>query len=197
MPNLEEISCGRPGEIGKRCRPPAATRRYKLSAMTPPPDSPLPAGNDRTDESYMRRCLELAADSARIGETPVGSLIARDGRILGEGLEGVRAFFDPTAHAEVQALRAAGRRQETLDLSGSTLYTTVEPCVLCAYAIRRAGVSRVVYGVPAGQAGGATSRYGLLNDGSLDGWPPPPEIVAGVLQDECREILARSSGKAT
>ena len=67
--------------------------------------------------------------------------------------------------------------------------TTVEPCVLCAYAIRRTGVSRVVYGVPAGQAGGATSRYDILVDPDLTGWPAPPEIVAGVLAEECRALL--------
>lgn len=139
----------------------------------------------------MRRCLALAEDSRRIGETPVGALIVREDRILGEGLEGVNALFDPSAHAEVQALRVTGRREESLDLSGCTLYTTVEPCVLCAYAIRRAGVSRVVYGVPAGQAGGVTSRYAILTDRDLSGWPPPPEVVAGVLEVECREMVKR------
>lgn len=143
----------------------------------------------------MRRCLTLAEDSRHVGETPVGALVVRGDRILGEGLEGVNAFFDPSAHAEVQALRATGRREESLDLSGCTLYTTVEPCVLCAYAIRRAGVSRVVYGVPAGQAGGITSRYAILTDRELAGWPPPPEIVAGVLEAECREILERRADR--
>ncbi len=143
----------------------------------------------------MRRCLELAEQSLRSGETPVGSLIVRGDRILGEGLEGTRTHLDPTAHAEVQAVRAACTSEQTLDLSGATLYTTVEPCVLCAYAIRRAKISAVVYGIPAGQAGGITSRYDILADRELTGWPAPPEIVAGVLAAECREILGRRLGR--
>ncbi len=139
----------------------------------------------------MARCLELALESLKIGETPVGSLVVRENRILGEGLEGTRTLLDPTAHAEVQAIRAACKSEQTLDLSGATLYTTVEPCVLCAYAIRRARISTVVYGIPTGQAGGITSRYDLLVDRELAGWAAPPEIVAGVLTAECREILGR------
>jgi tRNA(adenine34) deaminase len=143
------------------------------------------------DTIFLRRCLELAQASLEAGETPVGSLIVRGDEILGEGIEGVRTLFDPSAHAEVQAIRAACRRQRSTDLSGCTLYTTVEPCVLCAYATRRSGVSRVVYGIPAGQAGGFTSRYAVLTDPDLAGWPPPPEIVAGVLAEECLAILRR------
>jgi tRNA(adenine34) deaminase len=143
------------------------------------------------DLAFMRRCLALAEVSHEAGETPVGSLIVRGDRIIGEGVEGVRSLFDPSAHAEVQALRAACQNERSLDLSGSTLYTTVEPCVLCAYALRRAGVSRVVYGVPAGQAGGITSRYDILADRDLTGWPTPPEIVSGVLEKECLAALHR------
>jgi tRNA(adenine34) deaminase len=143
------------------------------------------------DESFMRRCLALAEASLEIGETPVGSIVARGDQILGEGFEGSRSLLDPSAHAEVQAIRAACQREQSLDLAGCTLYTTVEPCVLCAYAIRRTGVGRVVYGVPAGQAGGVTSRYAILTDEDLPGWPRPPEIVSGVLAPECLEILKR------
>ncbi len=150
--------------------------------------SPKPA---RGDDSLMRRCLQLAEIARRSGETAVGSLIARDGKILGEGIEGTRNLLDPSAHAEIQAIRSACGNEYSLDLTGSTLYTTVEPCVLCAYAIRRAGVARVVYGIPCGQAGGATSRYNLLTDETLTGWPPPPEIQSGVLAAECLEMLNR------
>jgi tRNA(adenine34) deaminase len=143
-------------------------------------------------ETFMRRCIALAEISLGLGETPVGSLVSRGEQILGEGLEGSRSLFDPSAHAEVQAIRAACLLERSLDLAGCTLYTTVEPCVLCAYVIRRAGIARVVYGVPAGQAGGVTSRYALLTDQELAGWPPPPQIAAGVLAAECREILERS-----
>ena len=142
------------------------------------------------DESHMRRCLALGRVALLAGEVPVGSLVARGAEILGEGLEGERGLLDPSAHAEVQAVRAACRKLRSLDLSGCTLYSTVEPCVLCAYVVRRAGLSRVVYGVPAGQAGGVTSRYALLSDPELAGWPSPPEILSGLLAEECQNLLA-------
>lgn len=148
--------------------------------------------NDRSDdETFMRRCLVLAADALAQGETPVGAIVVRGTRVIGEGGERTRARHDPSAHAEVEAIRAACRLEGGVDLTGCTLHTTVEPCVLCAYVIRRCGVSRVVYGTRAGQAGGVTSRYDILVDGALAGWPPPPEIVAGVLERECREMLER------
>ena len=141
-------------------------------------------------EIHMRRCLSLGRAALAASEVPVGALVLRGDVILGEGQEEGRALLDPSAHAEVQAIRAAGRKLGSADLSGCTLYTTVEPCVLCAYVTRRAGVSRVVYGVPAGQAGGLTSRYALLTDPDLTGWPAPPEVISGVLAEECRALLA-------
>jgi len=137
----------------------------------------------------MRRCLALGRRALEAGETPVGALVLRGDVVLGEGQESTRTLLDLSAHAEVLAIRAACRSLGSLDLSGCTLYSTVEPCVLCAYVARRAGVSRVVYGVPAGQAGGSTSRYALLEDTALTGWPPLPEIIPGVLADECRALL--------
>jgi tRNA(adenine34) deaminase len=144
-------------------------------------------------EVYMRQCLALARTAAEHGETPVGSLIVRDGQVIVEGLEATRSLVDPTAHAEVQAIRAACQRERSLDLEGCTLYTTVEPCVLCGYAIRRTGVSVLVFGTPTGQAGACTSQYAILSDRTLKGWPPPPEIVSGILADECRELFERRS----
>lgn len=140
-------------------------------------------------ETYMQRCLELGRAALAAGEVPVGSLVLRGDVVIGEGREDMRALLDPSAHAEVQAVRAACRSLGSVDLSGCTLYSTVEPCVLCAYVLRRAGVSRVVYGVPAGQAGGSTSRYDILSDPELTGWPAPPEVIPGILAEECRALL--------
>jgi tRNA(adenine34) deaminase len=142
----------------------------------------------------MRRCLELGRAALEAGETPVGALVLSGDVILGEGREETRSLLDPSAHAEVQAIRAACRTLGSADLSGCTLYTTAEPCVLCAYVLRRVGVSRVVYGIPAGQAGGVTSRYAILADSELTGWPAPPEIVAGVLAEECLALLHERLG---
>lgn len=142
----------------------------------------------------MRRCLELGRAALEAGETPVGALILRGDVILGEGREETRSLLDPSAHAEVQAIRAACQTLGSTDLSSCTLYTTVEPCVLCAYVLRRVGVSRVVYGIPAGQAGGVTSRYAILADSELARWPAPPEIVSGVLAEECLALLQERAG---
>jgi tRNA(adenine34) deaminase len=142
------------------------------------------------DEQHMRRCLELAKKSLSEGEVPVGSVIARGEQILAEGTERTRALLDPSAHAELGAIQAACQLLQTADLGGLTMYSTVEPCVLCAYVVRRAGLSRVVFGIPAGQAGGYSSPYALLTDASLRGWPPLPDVVSGVLAAECERLDA-------
>ena len=143
-----------------------------------------------THETHMRHCLALGRAALEAGEIPVGAMVVRGHEILGEGFEAVRRHLDPSAHAEILAIRAACQRLQSLELSGCTLYTTVEPCMLCAYAVRQAGLSRVVYGVPAGQAGGLTSRYAILSDPELTGWPVPPEIIAGILSEECLALLS-------
>lgn len=144
------------------------------------------------DADAMRLALTLAHEAAAHGETAVGAVIMRAGEVVGTGRERTRSTLDLTAHAEVDALRAASQRLQSFQLAGCTLYTTVEPCVLCGYAIRRAGIARVVYGVAAGQAGAVTSRYSILTDAGLAGWPAPPEILAGMLAAECGEALGRN-----
>ena len=141
---------------------------------------------------YMRRCLELAEVAAQAGDTAVGALIVRADVVVGEGVERTRAALDPSAHAEVEAIRRACQHLGTLDLRGCSLYSTVEPCVLCGYAIRRTGIAHVIYGVPAGQAGACTSSYAILADGDLEGWPQAPQVTAGVLGDECLAALRRT-----
>ena len=143
---------------------------------------------------YMRRCLELAEIAARAGDTAVGALIVCGNEVVGEGIERTRAALDPSAHAEVEAIRQACQHLDTLDLRGCSLYSTVEPCVLCGYAIRRTGIAQVVYGVSAGQAGACTSSYAILADYDLEGWPHVPEVTGGVLADECRAALRRTKG---
>ncbi len=145
---------------------------------------------------YMRRCVELAEMAAQAGDTAVGALIVRGDEIVGEGVERTRAARDPSAHAEVEAIRQACQRLDTLDLRGCSLYTTVEPCVLCGYAIRRTGIGRVFYGVPAGQAGAWTSSYAILADREFEGWPPVPQVMGGVLADECLAALRRAKERS-
>ena len=140
----------------------------------------------------MRRCLELAEIAALAGDTAVGAVIVWGDKIVGEGFERTRATRDPSAHAELEAIREACQHLDTLDLRGCSLYSTVEPCVLCGYAIRRTGIAHVVYGVPAGQAGACTSSYAILADRDLEGWPQVPEVTGGVLADECLAALKRT-----
>jgi tRNA(adenine34) deaminase len=111
------------------------------------------------DEHLMMRCLDLAREAHSKGEAPVGSVIARGDRIIAEGRERTKELLDHSAHAELQAIQAACRVLSTQDLSGFAIYSNVEPCVLCVYVIRRAGLARVVFGVSAGQVGGFTSQY--------------------------------------
>lgn len=138
----------------------------------------------------MRRCLELAGQALAADDVPVGALVVHEGRIVGEGCERTRARLDPAAHAEVEALRAACRALGTLDLAGATLYSTVEPCMLCAYAVRRAHVRRVVFGARAGTLGGVTGPYPLLTDAGVNAGGDPPAIEGGVLADASEILLA-------
>lgn len=151
-----------------------------------------------SDEHYMRRCLHLARGALTAGEVPVGAVIVDRDRIVGEGSESTHRRLDPCAHAEVRAIQAACRATRSTRLSGLTLYTTVEPCVLCAYVVRSTGIGHVVFGIPAGHMGGCTSIYALLTDGA---WPgsPPPQVTGGVLCVECedvmREFIERRAGR--
>jgi tRNA(adenine34) deaminase len=98
------------------------------------------------DEVFMRRALELARRAAEEGEVPVGAVVVLDGKVIGEGWNRPIAACDPTAHAEVQALRAAATTARNYRLAGSTLYVTLEPCDMCLGAMFHARVARAVYG---------------------------------------------------
>ena len=140
-------------------------------------------------EALMRQALALARLAAAAGETPVGAIVVMGGTIIGTGAERTRTRLDVTAHAEVEALRAASQHLQSSRLAGCTLYTTVEPCVLCGYAIRRAAIARVVYGVATRHAGAVTSAYRILADTSLQGWPAVPDVIAGVLEADCEDMV--------
>ena len=106
---------------------------------------------DRSEhERHIRRCIELAEEAVKSGDAAVGSLIVDGDELLAEGIEAVRARHDPTAHAEMEALRTACARRRSHDLIGYTLYTSVAPCIMCAYAIRLARISVVVCGARGG-----------------------------------------------
>lgn len=132
----------------------------------------------RSERRWMRRCLALAREAGASGEAAVGSVVTTlDGVWVADGRENVRATWDVTAHAEVEAIRAACRALKNGDLSGCVLYTTVEPCILCSYAIRETGIARVVIGSWVDDIGGVTSAYPILTAPVTHEWRPPPVIV--------------------
>jgi tRNA(adenine34) deaminase len=137
------------------------------------------------DSGFMRLALEQAELAGAAGEVPIGSVVVRDGVVLGAGFNQPIAGVDPTAHAEILALRAAARAAGNYRLPGAALYATVEPCLMCMGAIVHARVARVVYGV-ADVKGGAVRS--LLDPATLP-LNHRFEAVEGVLADDCRRLL--------
>ncbi len=127
------------------------------------------------DEAYMRRALELAGRAADEGEVPVGALVVIEGRVAGEGWNRPIGRHDPTAHAEIEALRAAARSMGNYRLTGATLYVTLEPCDMCLGAMFHARVARVVYGAT------DPKKLVLKNQVKSEG---------GVLAAECGAVLS-------
>ena len=135
-------------------------------------------------ERFMAKAIEDARAAGRAGNRPVASIIVRDGRILGEGRNTMMIDFDPSAHAEVAALRDACGRLKTLDLAGATLYTTFEPCPMCFWAMQEAKVTRLVLGGRYASIGGFNNgRYSVESFMEFTG--RRFELVTGVLQEEC------------
>ncbi len=137
-------------------------------------------------EPLMRRALDLAGQAARSGEVPVGCVISCGGRIVGEGANAREAGHDPTAHAEIVAIRAAADRLGRWRLSECTLVVTCEPCPMCAGAIVQARIPLVVYGCDDPKGGGVASRYGIGIDGALN---HRFELVRGVMEVQASTLL--------
>lgn len=140
----------------------------------------------RADEAWMRRALELAEQAEREGEVPIGAVLILNGELVAEGWNQPLSTNDPTAHAEIVALRAAAARLGNYRLPGATLYVTLEPCVMCAGALVQARVARLVYGAPDPQRGAAGSVFKLLTAPALN---HRAEITSGVLGNECSQKL--------
>ena len=147
-------------------------------------EAPEPASPE--DERFMRRALELARLGQAEGEVPVGALVVMDGVLVGEGWNQPIGAHDPTAHAEVVAIRAGARHLGNYRLTGSTLYVTIEPCQMCVGAMVHARVARVVYGAAEPKAGAVGSAMRAHEHPSLN-----HRLVAlgGVLEAECRAVL--------
>jgi len=132
-----------------------------------------------SDEQYMRRALELAARAE--GEVPVGAVVVLDGEIVGEGWNRPLSTNDATSHAEIEAIRAAGRAVGNYRLTGATLYVTLEPCTMCVGAVFLARVARVVYGAADPKTGAADLFMSRHNHHA--------KVQGGVLAEECAALL--------
>jgi len=139
------------------------------------------------DEVWMNRALQLAAQAAELGEVPVGAVVVLDGREIGAGFNAPISGCDPTAHAEIRALRDAAARVGNYRLSGATLYVTLEPCTMCVGAIVHGRISRLVYGATEPKAGAIESARATLEEPHLN-WQVTP--VGGVLQARCSQIIS-------
>ncbi len=135
----------------------------------------------------MRRALDLARQAASLGEVPVGAIVVRDGEIIGRGGNQPIGRHDPTAHAEVMALRDAAANVGNYRLPGSTLYVTLEPCLMCIGAIFHARVGRVVFGARDPKTGAAGSVLNLFDETRLN---HHAEVLGGVLAEECGTLLS-------
>ncbi len=154
-------------------------------------ETDLPAGlltEIEQDEFWMRQALLLADYAEQQGEVPVGAVLVKEGRLLSCGFNASIAKHDPSAHAEVMALRAAGKVLGNYRLPDTTLYVTLEPCAMCATALVHARVARLVYGAPDPRTGAAGSVLNLVQYPSFNHRMP---ILSGVLQSECSLRLTR------
>jgi tRNA(adenine34) deaminase len=142
----------------------------------------------KTDTDFMRRALGLAAQAEAQGEVPVGALVVRDGEVIGEGWNQPITLQDPTAHAEMLALRAAARALGDYRLGGTTLYVTLEPCPMCATALVHARVARLVFGAWDPRQGAAGSAFNLVTARELN---HRVDFFGGVLADESGAMLKR------
>jgi tRNA(adenine34) deaminase len=144
------------------------------------------------DEPFMDLALAEARKAEAAGEVPVGAVIVGDGLVIGRGFNQPISLNDPTAHAEIAALREACRKLGNYRLSNATMYCTVEPCMMCAGAMIHARLARLVFGTPDARAGSAGSIYNVLTDPRLN---HRVEVVSGIREDECvgllREFFAR------
>ena len=137
-------------------------------------------------EDFMAAALEQAREARRRNEVPIGAVVVLDGRIVGAGFNQPIASADPTAHAEIVAMREAARVLGNYRLTGATLYVTVEPCLMCVGAMVHARVATLVFGAREPKAGAVESTQRAHEHAALN---HRVAVVGGVLEDECRQVL--------
>ena len=141
-----------------------------------------------TDKNHMQIALELASQAAAAGEVPVGALVVKDGVIIGRGYNAPISLHDPSAHAEIQAMRDAAQTLGNYRLVGCTLYVTLEPCAMCCGAIQHARIARLVYGASDPKTGACGGVINLMTELRLN---HHTEVSGGVLAVECGTMLTQ------
>lgn len=139
------------------------------------------------DEAFMRVAIALANEAANLGEVPVGAIVVKEGQIIGKGRNAPISLNDPTAHAEIQAMREAAQHLGNYRLVGCTLYVTLEPCAMCSGAIQHARIARLIYGASDPKTGCCGSVVNLMAEQKLN---HHCEVSHGVLADECGGLLS-------
>jgi len=139
------------------------------------------------DQTYMQLALELAHLAAQAGEVPVGAIVVKDGVIIGRGSNAPIGTHDPTAHAEISAMRDAAQHLGNYRLVNCTLYVTLEPCAMCAGAIQHARIAKLVYGASDPKTGACGSVINLMAEPKLN---HHTEMIGGVLATECGMVLS-------
>ena len=139
------------------------------------------------DEDFMRMAIALAQEAASLGEVPVGAVVVKDGVVIGKGRNAPIRLSDPTAHAEIQAMREAAQHLGNYRLVGCTLYVTLEPCAMCSGAIQHARIARLVYGASDPKTGCCGSVVNLMAEQKLN---HHCEVTSGVLAEECGSLLS-------
>jgi len=140
------------------------------------------------DETYMKTCLELGQQALESGNPPVGAILVYQGQIIGEGIENGKTTGDITNHAEIEAVRDAIRKGNQTLLAESVMYTTHEPCIMCAYVIRHHKIPRIVFGSSVPDIGGHSSKFNILSTEEVPKWGTQPQVIAGVCKDDCEAL---------
>lgn len=138
------------------------------------------------DQFWMQRALELAQKAQSLGEVPIGAVLVKDDQVVGEGYNSPIGQHDPTAHAEIMALRDAAQRLGNYRLLNTTLYVTIEPCVMCAGALIHARVKEVVFGAREPRTGAVGSVFDILQSSTLN---HRVEVRGGVMESDCSTLM--------
>jgi tRNA(adenine34) deaminase len=140
------------------------------------------------DQEFMRLALQLAEQAALAGEVPVGAIVVKDGMIIGSGSNAPIINHDPTAHAEIQAMRSAALHLGNYRLVDCTIYVTLEPCAMCSGAIQHARIARLVYGASDPKTGACGSVVNLMSEPKLN---HHTKVKGGVLAESCAQVLSK------